>query len=314
MPSKMQKIVESRVKAFQQRRAGLIKNWAPYLDAVGQYMKESQDKKLSAMDQFNIAQCLDNALDQASVNKNSRLIEATYSDNIEFLGIQLPVIAALIPSLVLNEVAIVQALDRRQGAVFYLDVQYDTTKGSVTAGETMMSAKTGHASSLAARRYAMSRVDDESCTGDSLSTATLSGSLAYDSIQLGSVVFTSGSEVVKDDKCAPGKLVNSSGTPCGWVTEAGTYQVTFASAPDSAGVVTVSYQYHYDQATDGVPQASINMSCETLTAEDFPLRANYSVAAGLDLQKAHGLSLEDELVKYLGGEIELGLAQLAIAA
>ena len=49
-----------------------------------------------------------------------------------------------------------------------------------------------------------------------------------------------------------------------------------------------------------------------MTAEDFPLRANYTLAAAIDLEKAHGINLEDEIVKYLGGEVKFTMDHLGI--
>ncbi len=50
----------------------------------------------------------------------------------------------------------------------------------------------------------------------------------------------------------------------------------------------------------------------TITAEDFPLRAYFTLGAAIDLEKAHGLNLEDELVKYLGGEVKFTMDHLGI--
>jgi hypothetical protein len=44
-------------------------------------------------------------------------------------------------------------------------------------------------------------------------------------------------------------------------------------------------------------------------ARDFPLRARYSIGAQMDLEKAHGVVLEDELIKFLGGEIKFEIDQ-----
>jgi len=314
---RMQGVVETRMQRVQEKRDAMLRDWKPYLDTVDRYMQEKQDKALTIMDKRNIAQCLENALMQTGLGNRSSIMETTYADNISFLGVQLPVIAALLPSLVLNEIAIVQALDRRQGAVFYLDVQYGTTKGSITAGDTMMSAKTGHATSQAARRYAMTQVIGETLADDTLSGNTVTGNLAYNSVQLGTITIYHGDETIRDhdgDNCCPGVLFNDDGDNCGWVNEDGSFSVTLSTTPSSAGLVTADYFYYYDQATNGVPQANINLECENVTAIDFPLKAIYSLGASLDLEKAHGLSLEDEVVKYLGGEIDFGLASLATAA
>ena len=43
---------------------------------------------------------------------------------------------------------------------------------------------------------------------------------------------------------------------------------------------------------------------------DFPLRAKWSLAAQEDLSRAHGIDLENELVKYLGGQIRHNINML----
>ena len=158
----LKKIQESRLAEMKGSRTRLVESWKPYLNAVDGYMKAKGKTSLSEFDKHNIAQCLENSLIESSLKAGSRIFEATtYQSDIAFLGVQLPVISALLPSLVLNKIGIVQALDRRQAAVFYLDVKYNNTKGSVTAGGTMMSAKTGHDSTAGGRLYGSSRVQDE---------------------------------------------------------------------------------------------------------------------------------------------------------
>lgn len=320
--NKMQSIIENRRNAQIARRNQLMERWTPYIAKVEQWMNDKQNKTMSVWDKQNIAQCLENSLDQSASMQNSRLMEATSSDNINFLGIQLPIIAALLPSLVLNDVAMVQALDRRQGGIFYMDVKHGTTKGSVTAGDDMIDAQTGRARSLASRRYAMNSVIGESLSDDTLASTRLTGDFEFSSIQLGSVVITDGTETFTDSQ-RPGQMYSDvQEKPVGYVTEAGLFDVTFAVTPGSAGAVTANYAYNYDKADSGnslVPEINIDMRSETVVAEDFTLRAKYSLGAALDLEKAHGISLEDELIKYIGGEIKFeidhhGLDQILEAA
>ncbi len=54
---------------------------------------------MSVHEKRNVAQCLENALIESGLKSRSKLFEATTEDNISFLGIQLPVIAALLPTL-----------------------------------------------------------------------------------------------------------------------------------------------------------------------------------------------------------------------
>ena len=321
----LRKSLQERLQRIQGRNTRLVKQWSPFIDAVGIYMKEHQERSLSSFDKQNMAVCLENAATEVSLRGKSRILEATEESDITFLGIQLPVIAALLPSLVLNKLAIVQALDRRQGAVFYLDVEYGTDKGAKTSGASMIAAKTGVDRTVSGRRYAMAMVEDESptdWTGDgstvTFGPVTLGGAARFGSgIVLGTVEVTAGA-IVGHDAASDGVIAGTgiSGT----VTDAGVLTVEFTSAPASGVSITVDYQYTYDAVEDssgdksGVPEVNINLTSSLINAIDFTLKCKYSLGASIDLEKAHGLNLESELVKYLGGEIGNGFASLAIAA
>jgi len=129
---------------------------------------------MSMVERRNIAQCLDNALIEGGIRQQQRLFEATTTeDHISFLGIQLPVIAAMLPSLVLNDIATVQALDRRVAAVFYLDVRASAARGQLAADEVIHSSKTGYNTKLGSRMYAMAGIPREEVqTGDGSTTST----------------------------------------------------------------------------------------------------------------------------------------------
>lgn len=219
-------------------------------------------------------------------------------------------ISALLPSLALNHLGIVQALDRRQGAVFFLDVQFGTTKGSLTKDTTMIGAKTGHASSLAARRFATEDVLGE-VIGAAGSTS-YAGTLTFFPIRAGTVTVTDGTETFTDN--GSGVLVSSvSGGVNGTINyTTGAFAVTFSVT--TTVIPTSNYEYRYElvAAGAGVPDVNINLTSETITAKDFPLRARYTVGAAIDLEKAHGISLEDELVKFLGGEIKFEIDHFGI--
>lgn len=250
------------------------------------------------------ARCLENALLESGVRSKSSIFETTDSAAISFLGIQLPVISALLPSLVLNKLAVTQALDRRSGAVFYMNVNYGSTKGSITSGQTMISALTGHNATPAGRQYASVRVYTETFTGATYQTI-------YTPINLGTVVITNaaGTETLTD-YANPGVLVNSASVlseVSGTVTASGSVVLTGAML--GGGTSTITYNYNWQDFTgavtntESVPEVNIQVTSSTITAEDFPLRAYFTLGAAIDLEKAHGLNLEDELVKYLGGEV-----------
>ena len=312
MSKELNSLVESRLAAIHSERDRLAKSWNPYISSVKNYMSK-QGKTLTENDERNIARCLENALLESGVRSKSSIFETTDSSAISFLGIQLPVISALLPSLVLNKLAVTQALDRRSGAVFYMDVKYGDSKGGITQGNTMISSLTGQNSTLAGRQYASVRVSTESVSSSSNIT---NGAVVYQPVVLGSVVLTNGTETFNDAN-TPGILVSSlSGGHTGVVYTDGAWNVTGWTG---AGAITISYQYNWQTNTLGqgattgaVPEVNIAVTSSTITAEDFPLRAYFTLGAAIDLEKAHGLNLEDELVKYLGGEVKFTMDHLGI--
>jgi hypothetical protein len=319
----MHEAVAAEMKQLERQRDALCdkKHIKPYLQLVEDYVKKTQGREITINERRNIAQCLDNATVDAGNRAGRRLFEATTTeDHISFLGIQLPVIAALLPSLVMNDIAVVQALDRRIGAVFYLNVTAGSTKGDVTTGDTLHSAKTGYNTKLGARQFAMAGSPRETIgTGNGTHAGTTDinpGLILLDQAYVERL--TAGGTYETLGTFSAAGVLTSSGvagvTISGTIAAAGTYSVVVAGL-DSSDTVLLTYFYQYDLPQDaygnktGVPEEDITVTQETVTAMDFPIRAKYSVGASIDLQKAHGLNLEDELVKYLGGSVKFAIDQ-----
>jgi len=318
-----QQIVERRMKEMEAHRDSLLADPTikKYLNAVGDYVKENKNREMSLHEQRVVAQCLRNAIDDASMRagKGRTISETTTEDAISFLGVQLPVIAALLPSLVLPEVGIVQAMDRRTAAVFYFDVKYGSDKGGVSSGDTMLSSTTGHEESKSGRRYAMARVVDEVIgTGNAAHSGTVSyapGLINLENIKIEYVSGTTRTEIGVSD--TSGNITGDYISGTGSISAAGVYSFT-TTGLDSGTVVKITYDYQYDLPVDtyndrkGVPEIDFSVTQSSLEAIDFPVRSRYSVGAALDLMKAHGIELESEVVKYLGHEIKFTIDQVGL--
>lgn len=293
-------LIESRVAAIESQRDGLLSDPLinQYVGAVEQYVQENKGRGLTLHEQRTVAQCLRNAIDEAAMRsgKGHMLFEATTEDNVSFLGIQLPVIAALLPSLVLPEVGIVQALDRRVAAVFYFDVKAGTTKGAITSGDTLLSSTTGHDEAKSARRYAMARVVDETIgTSNGAFSGTVlvaPGLINLENIKIETVVTSTRTTI---GECTSAGVISGDGiTGEGSITAAGAYSFT-VEGQDTGTVIYITYDYQYDLPVDayndrdGVPEIDFSISQSTLEAIDFPVRSRYSVGAALDMMKAHGI-------------------------
>ena len=93
-------LVQSQIKALQERQEGLMRipRIKKYLGIVDKHVKENQGRDMTIYEKRNVAQCLYNAVIDTGLKAGTRLFETTTEDNIAFLGVQLPVIAALLPS------------------------------------------------------------------------------------------------------------------------------------------------------------------------------------------------------------------------
>jgi hypothetical protein len=291
----IQEAISLEMKKIDESRAALLEHpkIRPFVRSVGKWVQETQGREISVYEQRNIAQCLYNAIIECGCRQNSKVFEATTEDSVNFLGIQLPVIAALIPTLVLNEVAIVQAIDRRIASVFYLDVQYGTTKGEVTAGDTMIGAKTGHATGKSERQYAMARTVRESVgTGSGAKSGTVVQAPGLINLENTKVESKSGTTYTTLGTCSAAGVITGDGiTGNGSITAAGVYSFTVA-AGYSGSTILVTYDYQYDLPVDaytnrdGVPEVNVTVTQSAVEAIDFPLRAKWSLGAAIDMQKA----------------------------
>jgi len=319
----LQEMIRTEMTKMDQARDSLMEHpkIKPLLASVEKYMLEEHNRPINMHEKRNVAQCLYNAILETGVKQNSRLFETTTMDNISFLGIQLPVIAALLPTLVLNEVSIVQAIDRRIAAVFYMDVKYGNAKGEAAADETMISSTTGHNTGLSERRYAMAHVSRETIgtSDDGTHAGTVSyapGLINLENVVVEQKVGTTYTTLGTAD--ADGHITGTSISGTGTIDAAGVYLITVTGAPSGATIL-LSYDYQYDLPEDvygnpdGVPEATIEVTQSAVEAMDFPLRAKWSLGAEIDLKKAHGIDLENELVKYLGGEIKFTIDQKGLA-
>jgi len=315
--SNIQALVEARHKTWNAEADRKVTEYKPFIDRINEHRKTKGEAPLDQMGARNVATCLDNSIMEATLGADSsRLFETvpgTAASNIAFLGVQLPIISAILPSLVLNEIATVQALDRRQGSVFYFDMNYGTNTKGQTSGNTLVSSLTGHARSQASRYYG-SQMTVETC-GTS-GSSSVSYTVTNRSITANTVIVTDGTEIWRDN--GSGSLIsNFSGYSAGTVSYTnGTISLTW-TYHTATNAPTVTYGYAYDNLTtpstgSQVPSVQFNMTSKNIEALDFPLQATYTMAAALDLKKAHGMDLESEMVKLLGGEIKFELDHFGI--
>jgi hypothetical protein len=298
-------LVESRLKSYSETGDRLRADWAEVIGKVNEARVKKGDAPLDAHMERNLAIVFENAaMDTAMKSKGGFLFETTNSSNINFLGIQLPIIAAMLPTSILSEVATIQALERRSGSVFYQTVKAGTTKDGITAGDTLISPKTGHARPVQDRTYG-SQIGSQNV--GTVGVAAVAATLTNLPVKAGSVSVVSNNEIFVDD--GNGNMIsNAVGAVAGTIVYAtGVLAITFTSAPTVQPVASYTYKYETATApTTGVivPEVNFDITAETLTAIDFTLQSKFTLAALIDLKKAHGMDLESEIVRILGGELK----------
>ena len=228
-----------------------------------------------------------------------------------------PIVRAVFPNLIAKDIVSVQPMTGPTSLVFYLDAVYGTTKGSVTAGDTMFSARKGH---LADDQYSSEAIDAETidtATDGQLdwSGANAPTALSFAPIRPGTLALTmtakSDSTVITlGDNGIGGLISRTSGVTLtsGTINYAtGAIAFILNATPGSAGVLTgtsvVAAYFYNSEGHDGVPIVDINLSSVPVRAIPHKLRARWSVEAATNLKAIHGMDAESELVALLAEKI-----------
>jgi len=81
-------LVESHHAELRRRQESLVKGWSKHISAINEHMKAKHGREMTELETCNVAQCLENALENAGRGKHTKLFEATTEDSIEFLGMR----------------------------------------------------------------------------------------------------------------------------------------------------------------------------------------------------------------------------------
>ena len=118
-----QALSESRSIHDKSYVRALADKWQPLLEGI----RQEHTRNVMAVLYENESQYLQN------------LNEETRSTNVgSFLKFVFPVLRRVWPNLIANEIVSIQPMTAPVGGIFFYDLKYGTTKGTVTAGETLI--------------------------------------------------------------------------------------------------------------------------------------------------------------------------------
>lgn len=282
------------------------KHIGPAVDVYKQYKGRDMPDYMIA----NMAIAMENLHEHFEDQKGRRGIkEDTYTDAIETLQRHgFKIIAALMPSLVSEEIVSVQAMDRRRGEIYYLDFDYGDTKSGVTAGDTMIGATTGQANVTYDYSSDYDDYSPSGWTGDGSTNNYTTSSLRRVPVRTSSVTITAIATdslvmTVTDD--GSGNLVGDVGSGNNTINyTTGEIDVSFESNVLDGAAIVIRHRYDWERmGVDGVPSVNIDIQRVAVDAVDRMLRARWLIGAAYDLEKVHGRSAQSDLMTALVSEI-----------
>lgn len=315
----MQAIGKDIIASKKRASIAAQRRWAP----IGKLL-EAQYKKLgrplTESSLMNIYQCADNLVDlalQRAAGSAMGLNESTQSSAIAFAQQMLPTIPALLPALAAEHVAVVQALDRPSGEVYFANWKAGVTKGSITAGDQIVGSKVGHNRTSGAVFYATDYVLGEKITDGDGSTLAFSHVLTKTPVIANTVKIVAtvaGTQRLIIDN-GSGVLTSSAGTLGTSKVDyiSGDVVLVFLVAPDAGTAITVeSYRLDVEQNSNAIGEMDLEVVSEIVQSQKFPLKIKYTSFAAINLQKLHGMVLADEGAKFATQEIRFAIDQLIL--
>lgn len=281
--ARRRQVAEARSIQDQTYVTALVSKWKPLLKGI----KNEHTKNVMAVLYENQSQYL------------MGLNEDTMSSNVgSFLKFVFPVLRRVFPSLIANEIVSVQPMTAPIGGIFYYELKYGTTKGSVTAGQNLVKNFNAY--------YSSEHIDSEQIgvgPGSSFTT-TLQFTPVYAAGNSDNTLkVTAGAVVGTDDGLGHILGTGVSGS-INYAT--GAIALVYTAPVGSTVPVVASYDYNMEENTN-IPQVNIDIELLEIKAKSRKLKALWSSEAADDLKAFHGLDAEAELVAGIAAEIALEL-------
>jgi hypothetical protein len=216
----------------------------------------------------------------------------------DFQKYAFPLVRAIFPELVAQQLVSVQPMLGPTSLVFYLDFVYGTTKGNVTRGQRVFdSVALGPNNPY----YSSPLIEGETIGTGTGAQVHYVPSLSFTPVRAGSVSITDGTQIVTDD--GNGNLtgdVGAGNNTVNYVT--GAIDVDFAVAPGVGQPITCSYEYDME-AQSNIPEIDLILTSSPVVARPRKLKARWSLESAFNLRSLHGLEAEVELTSAVGAEI-----------
>lgn len=261
--------------------------WQPYCEGL-----EGWDRAATAILLENQFQFMENEL-----NEVTKILQIGNFDKFAF-----PIIRAVYPNLIANEIVSVQPMAGPVSLIFYLDYLYGTSKGGIGSGSAAFDARTGGTGNETFSGDSVNQEVMTIATGDVTNYDTAFGPIRPGTVTI-TYVSSEGTFTVTDD--GNGGLVGLSSGDTGSVTYSQTSSSGRVSVTGGSTITSAVITYRYDsEAVDNVPQIDLQLTSAPVMALVRKLRARWSLEAAQNLNALHGLDAEAELVGIMAEVIK----------
>lgn len=268
------------VRQYLTENEHLLRKHGRTISAVNKALKEnaSYGKELDSFKKTSLAIMLENVSNAFDLRAKLYEGNGTQVGDIAKKNDYLNLIAAVMPTLVAEDVVSVQPLKQKAGIVFYMKNVYDDNKGTIAKGDAISTIERvwPEANKLGgAIEYSSEDITDEEVVVDNGQFK-----LAWTPVIPGSVkVIVSGAEVVDNGEgvIGAGTIDYATGVVAGVTPDANT---------------GVSYKMDLYTAPMTVPTVKTVITDLTVTARPRKLRTAYSLDAAFDLQMTQNVDLQ----------------------
>lgn len=275
-----------------------FKKYKTQVEDLEKYSTLSKVKSIDASDVLALGKQLEQWEDYVSY--------CNEAGNLNALGnlpkIAMDVVTAVYGASPMAAVASVQPIEEMHGLVYFKQLRYENTKGSVTAGDISSDPRTG---TNTPSGYASNEISGEVAATANGTDTTFAFVLAAKPIINGSLVISVQDDAtvycedvgVRGSDPAVGTLlgVGVSGTVN---YNTGAVSITFTAAPADTKEIYAAYQENYELATD-IPKVSTFMDSKHVRAHVYALKGTVGMLQSYAMRKRWGSALADDLAKDL---------------
>ncbi len=299
-------------KMYLKEGEALVKKYDRMVSAVDKALKESAafGQGLDSERKMSLAIMLDNVSRNFDANAPRIITESgTQVVDIAKKNEYLNLVAAVMPTLVAEDVVSVQPLKQKAGVVYYMKHVYDSNRGQIKVGDNISNyIQVGPDADKIpnAFDYSSERIEGEQVVQNTESNGSFV--LAWLPVVPKSVSFKDNADAAYTDD-GEGNIVKN-GATVGAIDYA-TGAVTFTSAVTLADGEEVSYAQDLFTAPVNAPAIRTIIADVTITARPRKLKTGFSMDAAYDLAATQNIDLQtllqatatDEIRAEIDGEI-----------